>query len=172
MWGNDKDREQTPIRHRKAASTVDTLVGRQTQISGDIRFSGGLHVDGLIKGQVITDDGDDGLVSISETGAVEGDVRVPHVLLNGRIQGNVHCTQRITLSAKAKVDGDVHYRILEMSSGAIINGRMVYEADAPDKLPAHAPEARREDDATAASAPLQGKTSTWTAETPNTSPEP
>lgn len=129
MWGNDKD-EAPPARPSKPSSTVDTLIGRQTEVTGDIHFTGGLHVDGKIKGKVTADQQDkNAVLSISESGAVEGDVRVPHIVLNGTVEGDVHAIQRITLSAKAKVNGNVYYRLVEMTGGAMINGQMVYEGD-------------------------------------------
>lgn len=134
MWGNDSKDE--PARPNKAATTVDTLIGRQSEITGDVRFAGGLHVDGKIKGKVMADSDKNAVLSVSESGAVEGDVRVPHVVLNGTVEGDVHASQRITLSAKARVNGNVYYKLIEMTSGAMVNGQMVYEGDGADKVAA------------------------------------
>ena len=112
----------------KPVSKVDTLVGRNTQILGDVRFSGGLHVDGVVKGKVIADEDDSAMLSISEEGRVEGGVRVPHLVLNGMIEGDVYVTQRIVLSPKARVNGNVYYKVLEMSGGATVNGQLVHES--------------------------------------------
>jgi len=138
MWGNDTKDE--PARSgkatSKAASTVDTLIGRQSEITGDVRFAGGLHVDGKIKGKVMADSDKNAVLSVSESGAVEGDVRVPHVVLNGCVEGDVHASQRITLSAKARVNGNVYYKLIEMTSGAMVNGQMVYEGEGAEKVAA------------------------------------
>ncbi|HVT37370.1 MAG TPA: polymer-forming cytoskeletal protein, partial [Nevskiaceae bacterium] len=105
---------------------VDTLIGKQTEILGDVRFSGGLHVDGKIKGKVLAEAGNKGAsLSVSENGAVEGDVRVPNIVLNGKVTGDVHATERIHLAAKARVNGNVYYKIIEMEGGAEINGQLV-----------------------------------------------
>lgn len=112
----------------KPVSKVDTLVGRNTQVLGDLRFSGGLHVDGVVKGKVLADEDQSATLSISEEGRVEGDVRVPHLILNGTIEGDVHATQRIVLSPKARVNGNVFYSLLEMNGGATVNGQLVHES--------------------------------------------
>lgn len=109
-------------------SVVDTLIGKQTEILGDVRFSGGLHVDGKIKGKVLAEAGNKGAsLSVSENGAVEGDVRVPIIVLNGKVTGDVHATERIHLATKARVNGNVYYKIIEMEGGAEINGQLVRE---------------------------------------------
>lgn len=104
---------------------VDTLIGKQTEILGDVRFSGGLHVDGKIKGKVMADGAKGASLSVSENGSIEGDVSVPGVVLNGRVTGDVYATERIHLASKARVNGNVYYKILEMEAGAEINGQLV-----------------------------------------------
>ena len=107
---------------------VDTLIGRQTEVLGDVRFSGGLHVDGKIKGSVTTLGADKNAhLSVSESGAIEGDVRVPTMMLNGTVIGDVRATEKLSLAAKARVTGNVHYKVLQMEPGAMINGQLLYE---------------------------------------------
>lgn len=114
--------------HKGGDAVVDTLIGRQTEILGDVRFSGGLHVDGKIKGKVMAEVGNKAAsLSVSENGLIEGDVRVPNIVLNGRVTGDVHAGERIHLAAKARVNGNVYYKIIEMEGGAEINGQMVRE---------------------------------------------
>lgn len=112
------------------ANRVDTLIGKQTELLGDVRFSGGLHVDGAIKGKVMAASDKNAVLSVSESGNIEGDVRVPHVVLNGTVTGDVHASVRLQLSEKARVTGNVYYQIIEMASGAAVNGQMVHEGDA------------------------------------------
>lgn len=111
--------------------SVDTLIGRQTEILGDVRFAGGLHVDGRIKGCVMCSGDKSASLSVSESGAVEGDVRVPNVMLNGTVTGDVHASERLTLNSKARVTGNVHYRILQMEPGASINGQLIHDGNEP-----------------------------------------
>lgn len=114
---------------RPGSATMDTLIGRQTEIHGDVRFAGGLHVDGRVVGKVVAIDQKNATLSVSETGSVEGDVRAPNIVLNGQVSGDVHASEHISLGAKARVTGNVYYGIIEMAGGAKINGQMVHEGD-------------------------------------------
>ena len=111
----------------KTGGSVDTLIGRQTEILGDVRFAGGLHIDGKIKGKVDSSGDKNSSLSVSESGCIEGDVRVPNIVLNGQVLGDVHASGKITLAARARVVGNVYYRILEMEGGAAVNGQLVHE---------------------------------------------
>lgn len=117
------------------AASVDSLIGRQTEILGDVRFSGGLHVDGRIKGMVSVPPGNshDGTatLSVSESGSIEGDIRVPNVILNGVVVGDVFASEQLVLNARARVTGNVHYKVLQMEPGATINGQLVHDSGAP-----------------------------------------
>lgn len=117
------------------AASVDSLIGRQTEILGDVRFSGGLHVDGRIKGLVSAQPGGSpgvtAMLSVSETGSIEGDVRVPNIVLSGVVLGDVYAAERLVLHTRARVTGNVHYKILQMEPGATINGQLVHDDEAP-----------------------------------------
>ena len=114
---------------KTASARVDTIIGQQTRIEGDIHFSGGLHIDGRIKGGVIAESGSGSVLTISEHGNIEGDVTVPTVILNGSVTGDVRSGERIELAAQARVDGDVYYNLIEMAMGAMVNGSLVHSAE-------------------------------------------
>lgn len=104
-------------------SRIDTLIGRNVSIQGDIEFSGGLHLDGRVAGSVRA--GSDGAVSVSEHGIIEGSVAASHVVLNGRVNGDIFGSEEVVLGSKAKVQGNVHYGVIEMALGAEISGKLV-----------------------------------------------
>lgn len=114
---------------KTVSARVDTIVGQQTQVDGDLHFTGGLHVDGRVRGNVIAGEGSTSVLTVSEHGSIEGDVRVPNVILNGSVTGDVHSSERIELAAKARVTGDVHYNLLEMAMGAEVNGSLLHQND-------------------------------------------
>lgn len=115
-----------------AAKEIGSLIGAGTTVTGDIAFSGGLRIDGLVKGAVRCTPGErGGMLVISEQGAVEGEVRATHLVVAGRIAGPVHATELLELQPKARVNGDVHYRALEMHHGAVVEGKLAHQA-APD----------------------------------------
>lgn len=109
----------------KPVDTIDTLVGQKAVFKGDLEFSGGLRIDGNVKGNVIAQDDGSSTVVLSESGEVEGNINVPHVVINGVINGNIKSNGRVELQAKSRVNGDVHYKAVEMELGASINGNLV-----------------------------------------------
>ncbi|AND70182.1 hypothetical protein ATSB10_27280 [Dyella thiooxydans] len=121
---------------RESPSHETSLVARGTTIRGDLYFTGALHLDGCIEGAIVAET-DDAVLTVSEHGQVIGEVRVPHAVINGRIDGNVLSDARLELAAQTCITGDVHYRLLEMAAGAQVNGRMVHVgADVPRVLAA------------------------------------
>ena len=107
---------------------VETLIGQNTEVFGDVVFSGGLHVDGKVSGNVRTRDSSGGTLTLSEHGRIEGEVKVSHIVLNGEVKGDVYAYERIELAPQARIQGDVYYNLLEMAMGAEVNGSLVHKA--------------------------------------------
>jgi cytoskeletal protein CcmA (bactofilin family) len=105
---------------------LDSLIGAGTTVCGDIQFTGGLRIDGTVNGKVATVDNQAGTLVISEQARVEGEVRVSHVVINGAVAGPVTANDYLELQAKARVQGDVSYRSLEMHVGAIVQGKLAH----------------------------------------------
>lgn len=108
-------------------SVVDTLVGPNSRVNGDLHFEGGCHIDGTVKGSVSADSDSNSALSISEDGGVEGGVMVPYVVLHGIVRGDVYASQRVELGPTARVIGNVYYNLIEMAIGAEINGKLVHQ---------------------------------------------
>lgn len=106
---------------------IDTLVGPNTRVNGDLSFGGRCHVDGVVKGNVSADPESSSALSIAEDGSVEGGVRVPYVVLHGIVRGDVFANQRVELGPTARVIGNVYYNLIEMAIGAEINGKLVHQ---------------------------------------------
>lgn len=126
------------------SAKIDTLIGQNTEIRGDVVFNGGLHVDGTLKGNVIADQDSGSVLSVSERGLVEGDVRVPNVVLNGCVVGDVYAANHIELAPQARVKGNVYYKIIEMARGAEVNGNLVHRGEGSVEAPASQPLLTRE----------------------------
>ena len=106
-------------RLRKPRPTkVDSLIGRHSRVLGEFRFSEGLHIDGLIKGDVVSDVGASATLTLSESGTVEGHVRVPFVIISGVVKGDVYADDYVELGPTARIEGDVYYGLIEMAMGA------------------------------------------------------
>ncbi len=117
MWGN---------RRKRKTNRIDTLVGQHTVVSGDVRFTGGLHVEGTIKGNVESENDGQSMLQLSEHGRIEGEVKVPFLILNGEVRGDVHSSEHVELLSKARVTGNVYYNLIEMAIGVEVNGKLVH----------------------------------------------
>lgn len=124
MFGKKKVKKIKPNR-------VSTVVGQGTEVHGNIVFSGGLHIDGVIKGNVSAESGSGAILSLSELGRIEGEVHVPVIILNGTVKGNVFASDRVELAPKSRVTGNLTYNLIEMTVGAEVNGRLLHQDDTP-----------------------------------------
>lgn len=125
MMKRNKEKVSKPV------ETIDTLIGTGSILQGDLEFTGGLRVDGHIKGHVSAQDTNNGTLVLSESGIIEGDISVPHVVVNGTVKGNIASTGHVELQASAKISGDIHYKAVEMELGAVLNGSLVSDTTAP-----------------------------------------
>lgn len=112
----------------KPASRIDTLIGAGSRIDGNVRFSGGLRIDGVVSGNIVSEDA--GTLVLSEEATVEGEIRVAHAVINGQVAGPIFASESLELQAKARVSGDVHYTTLEVHLGAVVEGRLIHGATA------------------------------------------
>jgi cytoskeletal protein CcmA (bactofilin family) len=108
---------------------IDTLIGPNSKVNGDLAFCGRCHVDGVVKGNVSADPNSHSALSVAEDGSVEGGVTVPFVVLHGIVRGDVVAGQRVELGPTARVIGNVYYNLIEMAIGAEINGKLVHKPE-------------------------------------------
>jgi cytoskeletal protein CcmA (bactofilin family) len=123
-------------KHKFRAPRISTVIGSGTEVHGDIHFVDGLHVDGVVKGNVISDPQDaTATLTLSELGTIEGNVHVGNVMLNGTVVGDVIAANRVELAPRARITGTLTYALLEMSMGAEVNGKLIHAAEEePRKL--------------------------------------
>ncbi len=112
-------------RHRSAA--IQTLIGEGTRLEGNLCFTGGAHIDGVVNGGVTSGRDRDAFLSVSEKGCVEGNIRVPRLALSGTVKGDVFVDDKAEFGATAKVIGNVHYQLIEIAAGAEINGKLIHD---------------------------------------------
>ena len=114
-------------KNNRPQSRIDSLIGPGTRIEGDVNFSGGLRVDGHIRGNVTASGDKPSTLVISDQARIEGEVKVSHVVINGTVVGPVYSSEYLELQTKAKVTGDVHYKALEIQLGAVVQGRLLHQ---------------------------------------------
>lgn len=114
-------------RTRKRKDTlIDSMIGPNTEVNGDLHFSGALLVQGKIKGNVTAQDDGHSAIQLTEAGTIEGEVRGPYIVLDGIVIGDVFGSEHVELSSKARVTGNVYYNLMEMAIGAEVNGKLVH----------------------------------------------
>jgi len=118
---------------QRSSTETTSLIASGTHIRGDVQFGGRLHVDGKIEGSIRADDAA-AVLTLSSHAQVIGEIQAPHIIINGSVNGDVTADERLELASNARVEGNVYYKMLEMSAGAQINGKMVYRAEPPRQL--------------------------------------
>lgn len=113
-----------------------TLIAKQATVTGDIQFSSNLDIEGRVVGAISVEPGKEAMLHIVEGGCVEGEIRVPSAVVNGKVTGDIHVTGRLVLAEKAEVDGDVYYNLIEMAVGCKVNGGLRHVAPKADDLAA------------------------------------
>lgn len=108
-------RKQPPIR---------SLVSHGSQITGSFVFADGLRIDGTLIGDIRAEEDRPSLLVISESGSVVGSIQADHVIISGSVKGPVLSNMLLELQPKARVEGDVSYRALEMHEGAAVAGQL------------------------------------------------
>ena len=130
-------------RRKQASTRIDTLLGKTATLNGDLEFSGGLHLDGRVNGNVRSNAEDGGALSVSESGFIEGNVEVTNIVMNGTVNGDMYARDRLVLGGSARVNGNVHYGVIEMAPGAVITGKLIPlgkdEAGSSETQPESAP---------------------------------
>lgn len=114
------------LKKKNGGESGITLIANNCEISGDVHFSDHLLINGTIKGDIYAQPGSKAIITISEKGRVKGDIRVPNVIINGKVFGDIHCDKHVELAAKAEIKGNVYYNLIEMVMGSRVDGNLVH----------------------------------------------
>ena len=120
---------------KKAQPPIKSLIAHGTRVEGNLKFTEGLRVDGEVLGDVQALSEEPSMLVISEAAVVQGQIQADHVIVNGVVRGAVFARELLELQPKARIEGDVHYRALEMHQGAVIAGQLQPMEAALDEKP-------------------------------------
>jgi cytoskeletal protein CcmA (bactofilin family) len=129
MFGNKTNRAP-----RIELSKLSSLIGPDIHIVGDIRFSGGLRIDGRVTGNVMGEPGEGGgaaLLVLSRHGVIEGSLRCAEAVIDGAVTGDIAVERFIDLQSNARVQGTLRYEQLRMDVGAVVQGELLRAGEAP-----------------------------------------
>jgi cytoskeletal protein CcmA (bactofilin family) len=114
------------MKKKRKFVAITTLIDKDIVISGDTSYTGGIRIDGKIKGNLKVH-GDEGSLLIMGYGStITGDVEVEKAIINGEINGNVKCNDYLELNTNAIVNGSIEYDIIEVQEGAKITGDLKF----------------------------------------------
>lgn len=110
----------------KPQNRIDSLIGASTRIEGNVVFTGGLRIDGMVRGNVSGVADQPATLVVSAEARIDGEVQAAHIVVNGAINGPVHATETLELQPGSRVKGDVYYKTIEIQQGAVVEGRLVH----------------------------------------------
>jgi len=103
----------------KSADDIVSHLGEGTELSGELTFTHGLRVDGVVKGKVKAAD----LLEIGPAGKVDAEIEVRKILIRGEFRGAIHASDRVEILKDGKVFGDIYSPCLIIEAGALFEGR-------------------------------------------------
>ena len=124
-------------KHKRKKTSIDTMIGANTEVVGDMRFNGCLLIEGTVKGNVVGQNDDGSVLSLTKGGRIEGEVMGPYLVLNGEVVGDVRGGQHVELAANARITGNVYYNLIEIAVGAEVNGKLVHTPESEDPSARH-----------------------------------
>ena len=110
--------------NKKKQPPIKSLIALGTRIEGNVVFQEGLRVDGEVVGDIRVVSVGGSLLVVSESASVTGRIHADHVIINGTVKGPVTAADLLELQPKARIEGDVSYKALEMHQGATIAGQL------------------------------------------------
>ena len=118
---------------KNAQPPIKSLIAQGSRIEGNLRFPEGLRVDGEVIGDLRANPDQPSILVISEEAIVQGAIDADHVIINGSVRGPVHARELLELQPRARIEGDVSYKALEMHQGAVISGQLKPLLDGEEK---------------------------------------
>lgn len=110
--------------NKRKQPPIKSLIAHGSHIAGDITFRDGLRIDGALTGDIHASEDQPSILVISELATVTGGIHADHIIISGQVRGPVHANLMLELQPKARIEGDVYYRALEMHQGATIAGQL------------------------------------------------
>ena len=105
---------------KPATSPMDQAnIGRSLVIKGEVSGAESLFIDGRIEGTISFPDN---RVTIGRNGSVAANISAQDVVIMGKVQGNVECTDRLDIRSEGVLSGDVITHRISVEEGAILKG--------------------------------------------------
>jgi len=133
MWGKEKTRDEEVVAAPVAATTrqpaaaskpIETTIGPNTHVKGEIQGDGSLRVEGVVEGNIATT----GNLVITESAKVLAEIKAANVSVAGAVKGNIHAN-RVEVLATGRVWGDMTVKVMLTNEGAYVSGQIIMPKD-------------------------------------------
>lgn len=131
----------------RSKAVEPTIIGSGATITGNIKVTGQVQVDGTIDGVLEVD----GQVSIGPKGRIKGEVIADDLAVGGHVEGKLTARGHLHIVATGQVKGDIRYQSLQVDKGAVLDGRTIHGGAAEE--PASEPERNQKQTAQSTLAP-------------------
>lgn len=102
----------------KSNGEIASFLGKGTEVTGDITFSSGMRVDGIIRGKIRAD----ASLIIGKEGFIDAEARVRKAVVHGEFRGTLRAAERVEIHKEGKVIGDIYSPCLIIEAGATFEG--------------------------------------------------
>ncbi len=99
---------------------LNCFVGSEADFSGEIVFSGIMHLDGTFSGLITSDDG---TLMVGVSGDIDASIEVASAQIHGTVKGDISAKAHVVLKPTAVVMGDIETPSLCIEEGAVFEGR-------------------------------------------------
>jgi cytoskeletal protein CcmA (bactofilin family) len=98
---------------------IRTILGKETNFNGTMRFRDSLKIDGTFQGEIISD----GFLYIESGAMIKADIRVGSIVIGGIVKGNVEATERLEILTTGQVFGNIRTAKLKIADGVVFDGK-------------------------------------------------
>ena len=119
--------------NKRKQPPIKSLIAHGSHIAGNVKFTDGLRIDGTMVGDIRASEDQPSILVVSESASVTGALHADHIIISGIVKGPIHANLMLELQPKARIEGDVFYRALEMHQGAMVSGHLRPDAAGESK---------------------------------------
>jgi cytoskeletal protein CcmA (bactofilin family) len=112
------------------APVDQATIGRTLVIKGEITGSEALYIDGRIEGKIIMPES---RVTIGRNGRVDASIQAREVVIMGKVNGNIDCSDRVDVRAEGSVSGDISTVRISVEDGAAMKGGIQVRSEGKQK---------------------------------------
>ena len=122
------------------APVDQATIGRTLVIKGEISGSEALYIDGRIEGKITMPES---RVTIGRNGKVDASIQAREVVIMGKVNGNIECSDRVDIRSEGSVSGDISTVRISVEDGAALKGGIqVHAAEHKANQPQAQPQAK------------------------------